>query len=330
MTTGQINTLTGSLESVGLGNLDGLLVATIPIAVPYEPVLGTPVLVLPTSFSWVIPGGDLSGATPAVAIRETETAQLTIKLEFFKEIPGSSPVEYEETAIWTIYPIIPNTTGTDISELADTGFTNDSLATGAIFIARAMLTEPAIAPYIAQFVGITKQPGVPPVSPAPTVGDVWYRSDTFETFRYSTESNSWLKDPEEFRSLPFLFSASSVAGIFAYPKHKNYTNFFLWDLIFSLYVAATNDGSNYWTVKVQKKVWGSPTPVDLDAPFDVAVSTAAIAANTFTRLVQSIGDFEAIYLQSNIEYFNIIVTKVGSPGNLSLQIDGKLSYKWNT
>lgn len=334
MTTGQICVIEGSLESVGLGALDGKLVATIDVAVPLEPVALNPVLVLPSSREFIITGGDLSGAVPAVQIRETETSQLTIKLEFFKKIPGSTPAEYEDTAIWTIFPQIPNQPSADIAELADTGFTNDTLATGAIFIAKQLLTNPGVNSYIAQFVletlRITRGLFDAPTDPAPQTGDIWERIDTLERFTYIADTvNKWFRNPNFYRVYN-TFSASSVVSRIDIDQEPFYTQFLIRRLLFTYYVQTTNNSSNYWTFKIQRKLWNNATPVDLPAPLNTTFSTQSLSANTRYQDQSQISDFLTLIDATTTEYFILNVTKVGSPGTLQLNCSMQLHYVWNS
>jgi len=74
------------------------------------------------------------------------------------------------------------------------------------------------------------------------------------------------------------------------------------------FVATTNTGSAYWNITL-KTASGNV----------VTVNTSAIAANTWTVLSADYGAMAfSDVVQSTDKYFQIAVTKTGTPGNLSL------------
>jgi hypothetical protein len=130
--------ITGTIVDSAGNPLNGNLVVTLSGSMVEESV--TPAILFvnePTTFNII-------NGVVNIELEESENSKVSYKFEFFVE---TSPGEFASTqpSPFPFYAIVPNLSPVSITDLTPTGMVNDSLATGALRIARIIANDPELS-----------------------------------------------------------------------------------------------------------------------------------------------------------------------------------------
>lgn len=142
-----------------------------------------------------------------------------------------------------------------------------------------------------------------PTSPAPVLGDEFTRTDFGFSCYY--DGTRWLGPVSP---IPFQLWAgapppyTAANAILFYPAPQS-LSFVVNSLTYGVFIATTNNASNYWTIVLETDTGAIDTR-----------TTASLAANTITTIpVTTISG-----VKTANTYMRITISKTGSPGGLTI------------
>lgn len=139
--------------------------------------------------------------------------------------------------------------------------------------------------------------------PTAAAGDIYHRTDLdIPMWRY--DGTRWLCTC--LHSLDCAVSSISSAARPVSGAVFGTFDVFVERLAVAILVGTTNNGSNYWTVKLQKNVLNTWNDVGS------GVNTSAISADDWTLLTE---DINTVATLATLAAFGILFDKVSSPGN---------------
>ncbi|NJN88914.1 MAG: hypothetical protein HC878_00065 [Leptolyngbyaceae cyanobacterium SL_5_14] len=298
----QICNIVGNLEDIGLGNINGLLQAT--LVNPFIDETSTPhTLILPSTRSWEVVGGELLG----VSLRETESINQSVLFEFFPEIDGS---EYSDIAIYKIEAIIPNLAEYNFAQLLETGISQDTLATGALRVAQVMFSDPSLIGTITEALNIFRQ-SVPPASVNLNNNSIWINPATGDQWGYSETKVTWLSFLKESTAKKIITTASQVRFDIAF--NNMHRSVVLRNLLLNYAVTAPNDAENFWVLQPVTKTWTSEDIVSLSG-----ISARGTGSDNPDTLVISSWNLNRDLDLDLTEFIGLTAIPTGSPGTLRL------------
>lgn len=142
-----------------------------------------------------------------------------------------------------------------------------------------------------------------PVSPA--TNDRFFRTD--RGLEYFYDGTRWLTTYlycQPFAGQRALLPVSAAASVNAPVWTDDYDQYVV-DLRISVHIVTTNDGSNYWSLRMDKIDGGTNTMI-------VTVTSSALGPNVWARLRVSVNAL----LGTVTDALDITASKVGTPGNL--------------
>jgi hypothetical protein len=153
--------------------------------------------------------------------------------------------------------------------------------------------------------------------PTAAAGDVYHRTDLDIPFwRY--DGTRWLctclhglNVARESSTSLSAASRPTVGAIFG--TH----DVFVERLSVAAHVVTTNDGSNYWTAKLQRNVLNTWNDVGS------GVNTSALSPDDWALLTE---DINSAVTLANVAVFGVLFDKVGSPGNLLVVASAWVRY----
>ncbi|AUT00918.1 hypothetical protein CLI64_11185 [Nostoc sp. CENA543] len=135
-----MTTITGTFSN-GAAVVPGKLVVTLVSGTVKDTAPKT--VYLPKPIEVLCPSGAVPGGTN---LEETETKNVSYLFEYFPRI-STSPDVFSEDQLspFPFYAVVPNIASVDLADLAPTGYVSDTLATGALRIARVIAGDPSLA-----------------------------------------------------------------------------------------------------------------------------------------------------------------------------------------
>lgn len=314
--------LIGTLNSIGLKDLTAKLTITLDLPVATEDLAGNDILLLPQTDEYIITDGNLENSTPSLLVQETETVKKSVLIQIFLPLPGVTPVEYSETPVFKVQSIIPNQPETNIADLADTGYTNDTVSTGAYRVAKEMLTNIFLQRIFNANIGYYRGT-TPPFNEEINSQDgvLWQDTETLEFYKYDAALNVWLgrirtaqsnttnfTTGSNIATIPFNFFRSKLSG--STPRRillkEYYTEY-------SVSVAQSN--SDYWTVNYNLKNWANAFSAVSGAPTYDTKNKLANTRESFIYLFPN--NNTAIYDLNSVAFFGTTFVKTNNAGNIN-------------
>lgn len=337
---GEICYLEGTLDSVGITTQQGKLTLSNDVPISTVDDTSNPILLLPFVDEWYIIDGNLSNTKKAdlttaklLSARETETVRVSVRWDFYPRIDGGSPTspvgaEYDSKPSYTLFSIIPDTTSYNFASLADTGFTNDTITTGALVVAREMLTNPVLLSLITDRLGDYRQSD----NPSPTLSGLdnnnaeWIDTDNYDRFLASTLYSKWFKQPQRL-VLNVLSQGTSSQLVIPTPSDPNYHKFIITDIVLEYFVGSVNNSTNYWTFQFGYRTWNGIGFTQFATPFNTTVSTQSQSVATKYKTTIKPGlNVSPIIDTDTVSSLILNASRVGVPSTLDLKCSMGISY----
>jgi hypothetical protein len=308
--------LLGTLEDIGITTPDGKLVVTQSLPFVEESTVPD-TLVLPSRAEFIITDGVID-----IDLRETETKGISVLFEFFPAIVGTSPLEYEENPVYSQFAVIPNIATYQFALLFDTGITNDTLATGALRVAKEIFKNDDLTNLIASSLKIYRSDLKPTYA---VISDLADNSLWIETL----VGRAWIYDlARQYWDSEVLLQSEDVLSITAdttlrvkVPKSRTTNLIRVFTINLEYYLEGLNNGSNYWNFVPKTKNWASPTPAAISG----ASSKNSSVKTTGARYYES-WTVNADFNTDNVHYFVLEATKTLSPGAVSVKVTFEISH----
>lgn len=156
---------------------------------------------------------------------------------------------------------------------------------------------------------------------SPTADDLWYETDT--NIWWFWNGTYWLSC-NMFEVRKNFTGVTGITNLSIMPQNDQAVayDFFLVDLGMVTYVATTNDGSNYWTVSLQRTDASEGTLVTLGS-----MTTASDAINTWVQEKLALDTFlDTSALGGDLTTLRFRAALTSTPG--ALTADVVLTYRW--
>lgn len=214
---------------------------------------------------------------------------------------------------------IPDQTSVEFASLLPTPFTQDRSVTGALRIAKEILTNPVTQPYVVEGLAIIRQEATPGAPTSPIA--VWIKPSTGMLYTWDSTNNKWQSETiwQTVGSLDISATSTfsrpleTIAGS---TQAKLATAIVRWSV-----GAAPNDASNRWSIQPRYKLSSSTTPVNVGSvilstqggyvPGDVG--EVVLTPNTLLQM-------------NKAEFVQVTATKTGSPSNLQVSVTYGIRY----
>lgn len=124
--------IVGTIQDSGGTALGGTLQVKLPSPMTTDTTVPDTVY-LPKTKSFTITSGSVN-----INLPESETSQLAYNFKFFETGETVTP-------LWDFNAIVPNTASYELASLIPTGITNDNLDTGALRVAKLLVSDPQLS-----------------------------------------------------------------------------------------------------------------------------------------------------------------------------------------
>lgn len=208
--------------------------------------------------------------------------------------------------------VIPDAATVELASLIPTQYSTDRAATGALRIAKEMLTNASVSPYIISGLGLPKS-STPPS--APTSSDViWIDSTTGVMHTWSAADSGWLSQP--FSVVAGGRGFSSTSTVESALEAWEAADFIKLTKVIVRYevVAAPND-TNRWVL--QPVYWGQGSSSPTNAATVVNSNGAGYVVGTIRNVVLSP---DSVLSTTAVQSVGMTLTKSGFPGNLNASV----------
>jgi hypothetical protein len=297
----------GTLTDIGVSNIDAKVVVT-----NYNTFIdsGTsPETIIPKSIkTFTITAGAVNLVLP-----QTETARVSVRLQFYKRL-STSPDVYDTETFLDLYAVIPNVSTYQLSGLLDVGIVNDSLATGARRVARTIFEDSSLVALISSslktYTQTTKPSGVADNS-------LWFDPDKGILWFFDSVASRWISTEKQ-ATISNTISSNSTINFPICSGISN--NILVKTCLFNYAVISPNNSTNFWRWKRSKKLWVNST-ADVDTTYiDSSTRSPAVRYDhTYTE--------NSTYDLNTLQNYGLLFEKAGTstlPGNL--QITACLNY----
>jgi hypothetical protein len=306
MTT-QKCTLTGTLKGSGDTALTGYIRVTLDAPIIAQST--TPDTLLLGKFQdFTVTAGVVN-----LSLWESETDRVTYHFQFFEGVSATSYFDY--------HVVVPNTPTYEFSQLLPTGIVTDRLATGALRVGKAILSDPLLTTDLKKVLGIYRQTTVPT---ATADGDVWINPAQGLTYSWNATVGQWLSQPypvkvEIVGATATTATVSSVIAPYALGGTDAGSNgasgtMFLAEVDVRWNVTAGPlTTSNRWDISYGYRLDSQVSQTQLGSTINTFSSGVAVANLGRSGVVLSNQRFNA----ATLEFWGLTVTKVGSPGSIN-------------
>ena len=258
----------------------------------------------PTLKTYAIP---ITGAVSISLPRTLESAEVGFRFKITPIIAGV-PVDADAEEF---VAQIPDLATVDLGQLMPTVFATDRAATGALRIAREMLTNASLLPFLVTGLGFPKSVLAPP---NPETNDtIWIESNTGRAFWWDYSESMWISSP---LPIPPAFEVNIAGSATAQSFYSSVGNFGLRLSQISVkyeVLSGANDTSNLWELQPVLFQPGSATPANVGVMVS-SISSAGYAVGTIDIKTQNLS---VSYSPFNLHGFGLSCKKVGFPGNLT-------------
>ena len=320
---GTICYITGTIKDTGGSPVSGKLVITLDANLN-EQTTNPDSIWTRVPKEYIITAGvidDPNVVSPVgIGLLESATQEVTYFFQFFRLI---SVGIYDTKALIDFHEIIPDVAQVEFNSLAqETGITTTNLSTGAIKVAREILTNPVLSSlifYSSQiFKSITKP--VSNINGSILDGAIWMQTNRGLIWRYDLARS-------KFKTNPFIIqvgirdtSASALTGILKQVPWLEFPSAVIERIDISLFVSvAPNDAANRWEVQAARQIKGSNTLLMIGNAISTNGSPVATNIKSFTLPNVSM-------IETDLDTVGIQITKFGVPGNLTVSVTFSYSF----
>jgi len=274
--------------------------------------------------SYIITNGivdDPTVATPVgIGLLESTTQQVTYFFQFFRLI---SPGVYSTIPLFSFRALVPDIIATEFVGLArETGITTRNLSTGAIKVAREILTNPSLAPQIFYSSQVFRSDIKPVASVSGIINNnaIWIQPTRGIIWRYDEVRLKWKSLPRE---IQIGFRGVSVSSNYVRQvPWLEYPNVVLERIDLRFFAAAPNDVSNRWTIQPFYQTQASDTTIAIGS--STLTNASAAGTNIVISTLPNIS-FNA----TTLDNLGVNLTKLGSAGNLNFSTTFTYSHLEN-
>lgn len=152
---------------------------------------------------------------------------------------------------------------------------------------------------------------------SPVDGQLVYRTDLDEMFRYTTTGTKWLCTTKHY----MVWSDRTTAGSAGYSATTTVSSsatlgslgdMWIEDLFGMCYVSTTSSGSQYWTITFDKLTTANAA---------TTIGSISTISNTANNWVEEKADIDQIVDGATYKAFLVTATKTSTPGNLFPSLD---------
>jgi hypothetical protein len=257
-----------------------------------------------TAYTDVTRSFEVKNGLVDILLRESESTRLSYRFQFY-QLVGTGDQEYAVDPLLDFYAIIPDAATYEFTSLIPTGVTNDTLATDALRVAKAIFEQPTLINILASALKIYRQS----TPPAGASGDVWIKTDG-TVWNWNTALSKW---ESLLQQSPVAAVGASASGAYFAPlKVLPYNDILLKSISLRYNVpTGTNDGSNRWSIRGGYKTSDAAATYPTVTYLSDGTAIATIADQLYTPSPST------ALSKSTLEYFILDLVKTGSPGNLN-------------
>jgi hypothetical protein len=254
----------------------------------------------------------ITAGNVAIALRESETKRVSYRFRFY----AAEGTGYALTPLIDFHAVVPNVVAYEFAALLPTGITNDTLATGALRVARAIFETPSLINLVSSALKITRQ-ATPPIGSA---NEVWIKTTDGSYWFWNGGQARWQSAPQT--SYHYRYWDSGVSVPITLVAQDDYFNppapydeiwltriDYRWKIL-----TGFSNASNYWRFRGQYKLASSANPIAITpAPYH---NSEAAPVNAIGRVSENVN---IVFNADDLDYLaSRIESRTGTPGGLNL------------
>jgi hypothetical protein len=296
-----ICTIVGTIKDSGGNPLSGKLTYVLDSAIRDDST--TPdSLHVPEPVDYIVSSGVVN-----LPLEESETDRVSYHFRFYKQTAPGPPAVYATTPVKGLdfHAVVSNTPTYEWASLAaNTGIVTENLATGAVRVAREILTNPALAALITDatrlYRSLTPPPGL--------TNAVWIKPDTGDVFLWDGGRSLWITFPQEVNVFARNVSASANVLLPVPLRLADTAQTIIHEVRIRSAIQNPTNSTNRWDIQPLRQ----DTTAASATPFGSLISTAS-DPTTAVRRTQS---FNQLLAANQMDSLGLQLTRVGAPGNL--------------
>lgn len=249
-----------------------------------------------------------------IDLMETETAKVTYWFRFYKSDGAGG---YEETPHKDLnfHEIVPDADSYPWAYLKPTGITTDNISTGAIRVAKQIMLNPALASLVGEATKLYRG-ATPPVT---TIADVlWIKDGERSQWFYNASDSRW-----ESNKLTVSAAVDGMAEngslLVEIPTLEDYSQITLLGVRLRAVAIAPNDASNHWIFRAGYQEASSASLTAVTSDYNTGAISPSVLLNQYIPKNQLLN-------LSTVHRFGFSYNKLGSPGDLDLQVSFEFAF----